>query len=136
MQTNLYRHGDVMILSKKDFASIDVGDGKGLLVHLAGRQGIAHFYRVGDRVTFAECFCDDHKDPLYLEWIAAKPSPKATRCGAVISAKKLAFLPTTDVCTDDDAMVLPMKGTFALLVEPEVTDAWGSGRRAHLVPAK
>ncbi len=118
-------------------AAVDVGDGKGVVVVLAVGQGIATFFRVGERVTFCETFCDDERDTLFLEWIASEPDPKAKHCGKVdIESGRGMALATMFAGEEEEALDFDLTaGTYAVLVEEKVDLSWGRGRRGHLIPA-
>jgi hypothetical protein len=124
-------------LETRELASLEIGTGRGTVVVLGVWQGVAQVFRVGERVTFAEVFCDDDDDPLFREWIAAEPSKQAKKVADIeIASGKLAMLPTTNTLADGEELIVSLsKGSWSLLLEPEVDDAWGSGRRGHLIPA-
>lgn len=129
------------LLDDTAVATIDIGKKKKVkatLLHLGVGQGIAHVFRVGDRITLAEVFCEDLEDAFFKEWIASPPTKQAKKSGAVkIESARATLLPTmVSGASEGDTSSLSFdlkSGRYALLVEPETKDAWGHGRRAHLV---
>ena len=121
----------------KDAGRIDVAGRSALLVALGQGHGVVNVYQSATgAIVLVEGFVQHPRDAAYLAYVAAAPSARAREGGRVVveTDGHLAVLPASETTKQGLAIALS-PGRYKVLLEPPSRGAWGSARRALVVPA-
>ena len=120
-------------LAKKDYAMVDVGEQSAVALSLGIGQGIAHVFKIGERIVVVESIADNTEDELFLEYVASAPQKPRSIANLAVPSKKLVVVPTTDPGAEGLAIAVPAK--ISISIEPMTKSSWGEARRFFVTPA-
>jgi Leucine-rich repeat (LRR) protein len=122
-------------LAKKSYAMLDVGDHSAVALTLEVGQGIAHVFRIGERIVVVEAIADNTEDELFLEYVASAPQKPKSVANLTIPSKKLVFVPTTEPGDSDESLSIDVPAKISITIEPHTESSWGRARRFFVTPA-